>query len=98
MKSKGRIVNEFGEKIFEEELRDFAKKIRELSDEKVDELWFRCGFIISDYEINFKSLREMDIIMIRTSEESAMEVVKSLLLETRKEEFKKHLLDLLDEY
>lgn len=30
--------NEFGEKISEEELTDFSKRIQKLSDEKIDEL------------------------------------------------------------
>jgi len=93
-----KFTNEFREKFSEEELIDFAQKIRTFSDERVDELWSHCDFIISKEEKNFKSLREIDIIMIRTSEESAREVVKNLLLKTKKEEFKKHLFNLLGEY
>jgi len=84
-------VNEFGEKITEKDLKAFAERVRKLPPEKIDELWFLCGFIYAEREKNLKALRNEDIEKIKESPESAEEVVDYLLAETPVEEFKKNL-------
>jgi hypothetical protein len=83
--------NEFGEEISEEELTDFSKRIKKLSDEKIDKLWYLCKFIISGREEKFKAIRQMDIDRIRESLDSAKKVVWNLILETKLKDFKKNL-------
>ena len=70
---------------------DFSKRIKKLSDKKIDELWYLCGFIISEREENFKAIGQMNINRIRGSLDSAKKVVGNLLSETKLEEFKKNL-------
>ncbi len=84
-------VNEYGEKITEKELAEFAKRVRKLPPEKIDELWFLCEFIFTEHEKNLKALRNEDIEKIKESLESAEEVVDYLLAETPIEMFKKNL-------
>ncbi len=85
-------TNEFGEKISEKDLEEFSRRIRKLSPEKIDELWFLCEFIFTDHEKNLKALRNIDIQEIKESLDSAKEVVWSyLLVEVPIEMFKKNL-------
>ncbi len=84
-------VNEYGEKISEKDLKDFAERVRKLSPEKIDELWFLCEFVYMDHEKNLKALRNEDIKQIKESLDSAKEVVDYLLAETPVEMFKKNL-------
>ena len=37
--------NEFGEEISDEEFIDFVRRVRKLSDKKIDEFWNLCGYI-----------------------------------------------------
>lgn len=83
--------NEFGEKITEEELDEFTERIRVLPDEKIDELWHLCGFVMEDRGEN-KAIREKDLEKIRKGPEDAKEVLWSLLSETKFEEFEKNLV------
>jgi len=83
--------NEFNEKISEEELINFSKRIRNLSDKDIDELWFLCGFIISEREERYKAVRQEEVDRIRESLNSAKEVVWNLLAEIRLEDFTKNL-------
>ena len=59
--------NEFREKLAEKELTNFSKIIRELSDEKIDKLWYLCSFIISDREEKFKAITQEYIDKIKKS-------------------------------
>ena len=83
--------NEFREQISEEELTDFSSRIQKLSDKKIDELWYLCGFIILNREKKFKAIRQIDIDSIRENLDSAKEVVWDLIEETPIKEFKKNL-------
>jgi hypothetical protein len=83
-------TNESGEEISEEELTGFAERIRKLSPEEIDELWYLCGFIIEGRGNN-KAIRNEDIERINESLDSAKNVVWSLLSESRKEDFRKNL-------
>jgi len=83
--------NEFREKLAEKELTNFSKIIRELSDEKIDKLWYLCSFIISDREEKFKAITQEYIDKIRKNLASAKEVVWSLIAETPVKEFTKNL-------
>lgn len=84
-------VNEYGEKITEKELAEFAERVRKLPPEKIDELWFLCEFIYADREKGNKALSNEHIERIKESLESAEELVGYLLAETPVEMFRKNL-------
>lgn len=84
-------VNEYGEKITEKELAEFAERVRKLPPEKIDELWFLCEFVFMEHEKNLKALRNEDIKKIKESQESAEDVVDYLLAETPIGMFKNNL-------
>ena len=86
-------INYKKEVISERELSDFAIRIRNLNDEKIDELWFRCGYIIVDHRKDFKALRQSDIDRIRRNIQSAREVLWNLIIETPIDIFKKKLAE-----
>ena len=83
--------NEFGEEIAEEELTDWTERIRKLSDEKIDELWYLCGYIYTEREEKFKAMSQEYIDRIRESLDSAKLVVGWLWDETKTEEIRKNL-------
>lgn len=83
--------NELREEISENELIEFSERVRKLSDEKIDELWRLCGFIISGREEKYKAIRQTDIDRIRESRDSAKKVVWNLIAETSRKDFKKNL-------
>lgn len=84
-------VNEYGEKISEKELKDFAERVRKLPPEKIDELWFLCEFIYADREKENKAISNEYIERIKEDLESAEEAVDYLLAETPIEMFRKNL-------
>ena len=84
-------INEFEEKISDNELAGYALRVRKLTDEQIDELWNLCSFIISGCEEKFKSIRQTDINDIRTSLDSSKEKIFSLIAETPIQEFKTNL-------
>tara|TARA_Y100000310_G_scaffold94667_1_gene92418 strand:- start:30 stop:314 length:285 start_codon:yes stop_codon:yes gene_type:complete len=84
--------NEFGEEISDEELTDWANRIRKLSDEKIDELWHLCEYIYTEREEKFKAMAQEYIDRIRESLDSAKNVVGNLWDETKTEDIKKNLL------
>ncbi|MBN1923988.1 MAG: hypothetical protein JW791_04490 [Nanoarchaeota archaeon] len=73
------------------EIGEFAVRIRKLSDEEIDEVWYLCGFIISDHRSDLKALRDYDIKQIRKSVQGAYGVLEILLQETFVEDFRKNL-------
>lgn len=83
--------NEFGEEISDEELTDWANRIRKLSDEKIDELWFLCGYIYTEREEKFKAMAQEYLDRIRESLDSAKLVVGNLWDETKIEDIRKNL-------
>ncbi len=83
--------NEFGEEISDEELTDWAKRIQKLSDEKIDELWYLCGYIYSKREEKFKAMAQEYIDRIRESLDSAKNVVGNLWDETKTKDIRKNL-------
>lgn len=84
-------VNEYGERIGEKELKEFAESVRKLSPERIDELWLLCEFIYADREKENKAISNEYIEQIKESLESAKEVVDYLLAETPVELFRKNL-------
>ena len=83
--------NEFGETISENELAEIAKRFRKLSPEQIDEVWYRCGYIITDHEKDFKALRESDIDAIIAGLDSAKVKVWHLVAEAHLSDVKKAL-------
>ncbi len=83
--------NEYGEKISEKELKEFAERVRKLPPEMADELWFLCEFIYTDREKGNKALSNEYIEQIKESLESAQEVIEYLLTKTPVGMFKKNL-------
>ncbi len=83
--------NEFGEEISDEELKDWAKRIQKLSDEKIDELWYLCGYIYSEREEKYKAMAQEYIDRIRESLDSAKNVVGNLWDEVKTEDIRKNL-------
>lgn len=89
------LINESGEELKDEELLSFAQTIRKLPPEKIDELWFLCGFIYTHHDPTLKALRKEDILEIQKGIEQAKEVVYNLLFETPIEKFKENLKKVL---
>jgi len=85
------LENELHDKITEEELTDWAIRIRRLSREYIDEIWYNCGFIIQDHAPDLKALRDDDILSIKESLEDAKRVVESLFLESYADDIRKNL-------
>jgi len=88
--------NEFGEEISDEEFIDFVRRVRKLSDKKIDEFWNLCGYIYAkdNYphrEEKFKAMAQQYIDKIRENLDSAKIVVGNLWSETKTEEIKKNL-------
>lgn len=83
--------NEFGEEISEEELTDWAERIRKFSDEKIDELWHLCGYVYAEREEKFKAMSQEYIDKIRESLDSAKNVVGNLWDECKTEDIRKNL-------
>lgn len=83
--------NEFEEEISDEELTDWAKRVRKLSDEKIDELWFLCGYIFAEREEKFKAIQQGYISRIRKNLDSAKKVIEMLWDETKTEDVRKNL-------
>ncbi len=86
--------NEFGETVSEKELEEMAKRFRKLSPKQIDEVWYRCGFIITDHEKGFKALRKTDIEAIVKGLDTAKEKVWDLVLETHVSDVKKALAEM----
>jgi hypothetical protein len=83
--------NEFGEEISDKELTNWANRIRKLSDEKIDELWYLCGYIYTEKEEKFKAMSQEFLNRIRESLDSAKLVVGNLWVETKTEDIRKNL-------
>lgn len=85
--------NEFGETISEKELDELARRFRKLSPKQIDEIAYRCGFIITDHEKEYKALRKSDVDAIVSGLDSAKEKIWGLLAETHLNEVKKALAE-----
>ncbi len=83
-------INEYGEKLSRTELKEIVNKIRSLSDEKIDELWYQVGFIyknkgknkaLSTWRINEmkKTERGAEIEFLKFFDESKIESIKQTL-------------------
>ena len=83
--------NEFGEEISDKELTDWAKRIQKLSDEKIDEFWYLCGYIYSEREEKYKAIAQEYIDRIREGLDSAKIVVGNLWDETKTKDIRKNL-------
>lgn len=89
------LINEFKELISNEELDSYIKRIRALTPNKIDELWFLCNFILSGHEKNnLKALRTCDIEKITSDDQSAKQLILYLFRETRKEVIEKNLKEI----
>ena len=86
------LINEFKETISEEEIINTVNRIRALPENKIDELWHLCNFIISGHEKdNLKALRAYDLEKIKTNPEGARQQVVCLFRETKKADLEKNL-------
>lgn len=63
-------VNEYGEKLSRFELKVIVHRIQKLSNEKIDELWFRVGFIYENKGKN-KALHPRQVKKIKETERGA---------------------------
>ena len=81
-------TNLSGEKITKKELEDIAAKIRNLPEEKIDELWAYLGFIYAE-KGNNKAIPNTTIKLIKESKENAEYETLSLFDET-------HITDLVN--
>jgi len=71
-------------------IEEFCKKIKNTSPEKIDELWFKCGWMDSEKGKN-KSLPDWRLKKIKENSEFCKNSIKNLLLETPLREFEKEL-------
>ena len=91
----GDFVNEFNEKISAEKVSELTERIINLSDDNIDELWFRCEFIMADHKKDeLKALRKDDIENIRSGVDDAEDTVVALLTETPIKDVEKNLEEL----
>lgn len=79
------------ESVNKEYLKKYTKEIMRLPREQLDELWYLCGFIISDHAKDLKALREEDIKNVKNNFSSAELVLSVLLTETSIIEFEENL-------
>ncbi len=90
---KESFTNENGEEISKKELQELAGRIRKLSEEKIDQLWFKIGFIYKDRDDN-KAIPTNLIRKIKETARGAEVGTLSLFDESRIESIKKNLEDL----
>jgi hypothetical protein len=83
-------TNEYREKLFSKELEDWVVRIRNLSKEKIDELWFKIGFVYTSKDNN-KALPTENIEQIKDSYEYARSAVLSLFIESPIDSIRKNL-------
>jgi|WetSurMetagenome_2_1015567.scaffolds.fasta_scaffold72186_3 hypothetical protein len=86
--------NEFGETMSEDELADMARRFRKLNPKQIDEVWYRCGFIITDHEKEYKALRKSDVEAITGGLDTAKEKVWNLISEVYISDVKKALAEM----
>ncbi|MBD3209937.1 hypothetical protein GF318_00995 [Candidatus Micrarchaeota archaeon] len=84
-------VNEFGQRITEKELKELTERIQRLEDRGIDELWYRCGFVMKDKEKEYRALRQFDMDRLRSGLDTAKKVVLGLFLETKVKEIEENL-------
>lgn len=87
------MINEFGDEITSEDVEEIADKVREMSFEEIDLLWFKCGVIDKDKGGN-KALPSFEIEKIKSSEGFARKEVHDLLMNVPFGEFMEFLADL----
>lgn len=85
------MINEFNEIIEDKELTEIMDRIQKLTPDKIDLLWYNCGWIDSEKSNNNRafSLEKMD--QLKTDKNKLKQYTISLLLETPKREFLKNL-------
>ena len=84
------MINEFGEEITEEEIFKIAEKIRGLTIQQIDNLWYKCGWIDLERGDN-KALSKTKIEEIKRDKNLTLKSVRNLLMETPKKEFVEEL-------
>jgi hypothetical protein len=85
---KNYMRNEFGELIDNDDVNDIIERISRLSDEMIDELYFRCGFFYAGHSM--KAISQAEIDEIRKD----IMFIDGLLLETPIDEVLKNLEDI----
>lgn len=88
------MINEFNELIEEKELLEIADRIKNLAAEKIDLLWYKCGWIDVENHGKNKALSSRKIVEIKENKDLSRAHTSSLLLETPKGEVIKELSDL----
>ncbi|MDO8555587.1 MAG: hypothetical protein Q7R96_00245 [Nanoarchaeota archaeon] len=63
----------------DQELNPLATRVLKLTDKEIDELWYQMGWVVSDHENYLKSLRTVDIELIRESTTNTITKIKDLL-------------------
>lgn len=93
------MLNEFDEDISEEQIKSISERILKLSDKKIDELWYRCGFIYDrpkpaiiyeDKNKDLKALYDDALDDIKKWKEES-EILETFLTETSIKEVLKNL-------
>jgi len=90
------MINEFGEEIPEEKVKEISKRVAELSEGKIDKLFKRAGFVVTSYKgksekpEKYEALFPGQIGEIKHNKEDSA-LVENLLLESRKENIIKEL-------
>ena len=88
------MINEFGELIEASEVLKIAQRIMNLAPEKIDLLWYRCGWIDSVKTKGNKALSNKKIREIKKSTRLSKQHSLALFLETPKKEVLSELSDL----
>jgi len=83
--------NEFGEVISDEMFEKISERVRALSDDQIDRLWFLCEYVYSEREQYFKAINKEKLDLIRKDQASTKLGVSLLWDETKTEEILNNL-------
>ncbi len=86
-------VNEYGERLSRIELKAIVNRIQKLSNEKIDELWFRVGFIYKNKGKN-KALHPRQVKKIKETERGAKIEFLKFFDESKIENIKQTLIEI----
>ncbi|MDE1825098.1 MAG: hypothetical protein KGH61_02815 [Candidatus Micrarchaeota archaeon] len=87
------IVNEFDDSITKREISELIGRIRNLGLGKIDEFWFRNGFVFQDKGSN-RAMPKKAIKDFIESDDKAEELLGMLFAETHLEDLRKQLADM----
>ena len=87
------IQNEFDDKLTKRELLELIGRIRGLGQEKIDEFWFRNGFVFEDRGGN-RAMPKKAVKDFMESDDKAEELLGMLFAETHLDDLRKQLADM----